>query len=77
MSKGKGSRLDVKLQERDFSRGVRGKFYRPNARLNLPVYLNADALAFVQKIARKKGLDISTVTNQLILTDKRLAELAR
>ena len=63
-------------KEYDFSKGKRGKFHRPNARLSLPVYLDADAFAFVQKIARKKGVDISSVASQLILTDKRLAEMA-
>jgi hypothetical protein len=63
-------------KEYDFSKGTRGKFYRPKARLSLPVYLDAAALAFVQRIARKKGKDISSVASQLILTDKRLAELA-
>ena len=62
-------------KEYDFFKGVRGKFYRPGARLNLPVYLDPEALAFVQRIARKKGMDISAVVNQLILTDKRLAEM--
>jgi hypothetical protein len=26
----------------DFSEGERGKFFRPNAELRLPIYLNAD-----------------------------------
>ena len=26
-------------EEYDFSKGERGKFYRPNARLHIPVYL--------------------------------------
>lgn len=68
--------VDQMKKEYDFSKGFRGKFYRPRARLNLPVYLDAEALVFVQRIARKKGMDISTVVNQLILTDKRLAEMA-
>jgi len=63
-------------KEIDFSNGIRGKFYRPRARLNLPVYLDAEALAWVQRIARKKGMDISAVVNRLILTDKRLADMA-
>ncbi|HEV2355238.1 MAG TPA: BrnT family toxin, partial [Puia sp.] len=67
---------DRMKKEYDFSNGERGKFHRPKARLSLPVYLDADAMAFVQKIARKRGKDISTVASQLILTDKRLAELA-
>ena len=28
--------------EYDFSKGERGKFYRPDAQLNLPVYLEPD-----------------------------------
>jgi hypothetical protein len=58
-------------KEYDFSRGVRGKFHRPGARLRLPVYLEERALARVQRIAGKKGTDISTVVNQMILNDRR------
>ena len=29
-------------KEYDFSKGERGKFYRPDAKLNLPVYLEPD-----------------------------------
>jgi hypothetical protein len=35
-------------KEYDFSKGVRGKFYRPNVRLNLPIYLDDDIADFVQ-----------------------------
>ncbi len=62
-------------REYDFSKGVRGKFYRPGLQLRLPVYLDQEAMAFVQRIARKKKTDISTVVNELILTDKQLAEV--
>lgn len=62
-------------KEYDFSKGVRGKFYRPDLTLSLPVYLDQEAMAFVQRIARKKKTDISTVVNKLILTDKHLAEV--
>lgn len=58
----------------DFSKAVRGKFYRHGAKLNLPVYLDEEALAFVQAIALKKRSDISAVVNELIHGDKRLAE---
>lgn len=33
-------------KEYDFSKGERGKFYRPGAQLNLPVYLEADLRKF-------------------------------
>jgi len=62
-------------KEYDFSKGVRGKFYRSGLKLDLPVYLDEEAMAFVQRIARKKKTDISAVVNELILSDKRLAEV--
>src|SRR5574337_1552919 len=51
-------------KEYDFSKGVRGKFYRPGLKLSLPVYLDQEAMTFVQRIARKKKTDISTVVNK-------------
>ena len=41
-------------KEYDFSKGVRGKFYRSDAKLRLPVYLEPDAAAFLRKIAEEK-----------------------
>ena len=37
--------------EIDFTGGKRGKFYRPNARLNLPVYLEAEVQAYLAALA--------------------------
>ena len=34
--------VDDMKKEYDFSKGVRGKFYRRDAQLNLPVYLEPD-----------------------------------
>jgi hypothetical protein len=58
----------------DFSKAVRGKFARRGAKLNLPIYLDEEALAFVERIALKKRTDISAVVNELIHGGKRLAE---
>ena len=41
--------------EYDFSKGERGKFYRPDAKLNLPIYLDDEVFAFIEDIASKKG----------------------
>lgn len=41
-------------EEYDFSKGERGKFFRNDIKLNLPVYLDDDVLEFVEKIAKKK-----------------------
>lgn len=61
-------------KEYDFSAGERGKFYKPDVKLNLPIYLEPEALAFVESIAEKKDLDLSTVVNDLIKADMQIAE---
>ena len=61
-------------KEYDFSKGERGKFYRQDAKLNIPIYLDEEVSAFVDKIASKKGMDRSTVVNQLIKGDMKIAE---
>ena len=61
-------------EEYDFSSGERGKFYRPDLKLNLPVYLDEEVLTFVQDIARKQKTDLSSVVNQLLRGDMQLAE---
>ena len=38
-------------QEYDFSRGERGKFFRENARLDLPVYPDEDMQRYLQEQA--------------------------
>ena len=61
-------------KEYDFTKGVRGKFYRPGAVLKLPVYLDSEVQAFVQQVAESKQSDIATVVNDLLRSDMRLAE---
>jgi hypothetical protein len=61
-------------KEYDFSKGVRGKFYRPDIKINLPVYLDSEVLDFVQRIAKKKKTDISSIVNNLIKNDIQLIE---
>jgi hypothetical protein len=61
-------------KEYDFSRGVRGKFYRSDARINLPIYLDPGNLDFVEKIAKKKNQEIAVIVNKLIKSDKELAK---
>ena len=61
-------------KEYDFSKGERGKFYRPGMKLNIPIYLEEDVSVFVEKIASKKGIDRSSVVNELLRGDIRLVE---
>lgn len=44
-------------EEFDFSRGIRGKFYRPDTTLNLPVYLDNEVRIYLHECARSKGID--------------------
>ena len=61
-------------KEYDFSKGEKGKFYRPDMKLNIPIYLDEEVSAFVDKIASKKRIDRSTVVNQLLRGDIKIAE---
>ncbi len=61
-------------KEYDFSKGERGKFYRPDIKLNIPVYLDEEVAGFIDRIAEKKGCDRSSVVNELLRQDMKLAE---
>ena len=61
-------------EEYDFSKGERGRFYRPDMKLNIPIYLDEEVSAFVDKIASKKRIDRSSVVNELLRGDIKIAE---
>jgi hypothetical protein len=62
-------------KEYNFSKGVRGKFYRSNVKINLPIYLDPENLDFVEKIAKKKNQDIAVIVNKLIKSDKEFVKV--
>lgn len=43
-------------------------------KLNIPIYLDEEVSAFVEKIAAKKGLDRSSVVNELLKGDMKISE---
>jgi hypothetical protein len=61
-------------KEYDFSKGERGKFYRPDMKLNIPIYLDEEVSTFVDQIASKKGLDRSSVVNDLLRGNIKIAK---
>jgi hypothetical protein len=61
-------------KEYDFSKGERGKFYRQNVRIHLPIYLDEQSLEFIEKIAKKKKADLTSVVNDIIKGDRELAK---
>jgi hypothetical protein len=60
--------------EIDFSGGTRGKFHRPNARINLPVYLDADVQAYLGALAARRGIPLSDLANDLLKKDIAILE---
>jgi cytidylate kinase len=58
----------------DFSKGVRGKFYREGAQLRLPIYLDAKLQKQLERLAQKNGKDVSELVNQLLQREVELIE---
>ncbi len=56
-------------KEYDFSKGERGKFYRPNVELNVPIYLEPDVAQFVRELAKAKNMAVETLVNDWLRQD--------
>jgi hypothetical protein len=52
--------------EIDFSKGVRGKFYRAGARMVLPVHLDADVANALTHSAEEEGVDVNAFVAKLL-----------
>ena len=50
-------------KEYDFSKGERGKFYRPGVELNIPVFLEPDVAKIVRERARRSDRSVGAVVN--------------
>lgn len=58
----------------DFSKGVRGKFYNPNAVFQLPVYLDEQVQGYLAAKAQAKGVELSALVNDLLKREIDLVE---
>ena len=61
----------------DFSKGVRGKFYRDGAVFRLPVYLDEKVQDYLVAKAEAKGVDLADLVNEMLKKDIELIEMAR
>jgi hypothetical protein len=61
-------------KEYDFSKAERGKFYRPNCKMNLPVYLDVDVAKHLSQVASEHNEDLSALVNRLLKRGIELAE---
>ena len=63
--------------EYDFSKGVRGKFYHPNAEFRFPVYLEPDVSDFMNKLAEEQDIDIQQLVNEWLRANIKLLQSVR
>lgn len=61
-------------KEYDFSKGERGKFYKPDAKFNLPVYLDDDVFNYLSERAKAKGIQVNDMVNDILKKDISLIE---
>ena len=55
----------------DFSRGERGKFFRADAELNPPVYLEPQVAEAVRERARRRNKTIGSLVNEVLCKNLR------
>ena len=59
-------------REYDFSKAERGRFYRRDARLILPIYLDANLQQQLEPFARSQGKGIGEVVNDILKNQVQL-----
>ncbi len=64
-------------KEYDFSKGVKGKFFKSNAKLNLPVYLDSEVQNYLRERAQSKGVELNQLVNELLRRDIDMIESVR
>jgi hypothetical protein len=64
-------------QEYDFSNAERGKFYRKDTNLNLPIYLDDEIQRYLQDCAKSKGVDVNQMVNEMLRQDIKLIEAVK
>lgn len=63
-------------KEYDFSNAERGKFFHPDEKLHIPVYLEPDIAEFLQQFADKKQVDLAAVVNGWLRKDMELIQFS-
>lgn len=58
----------------DFSKAERGKFFRPNTELRLPIYLDANIQTYLAERAAEKGVPLGEMVNALLQQEIQIIE---
>jgi len=64
-------------KEYDFSKGERGKFFRPGVELNIPVYLEPQVAKAVREHARKRNTNMGSLVNAWLRKNLRAERQGR
>jgi len=73
----KGRKGEAMKNEYDFSGAERGKFFRKDAALDVPVYLEAGVRDYLTARAKAKGIELNDLINALLKRDIELIEIAK
>jgi hypothetical protein len=60
--------------EYDFSKGERGKFFRSDAEMRLPIYLDPDVENYFSQRAAEKGIPLGEMVNDLLRREIQIIE---
>lgn len=60
--------------EYDFSKAERGKFFKANAELRLPIYLDTDVQRYLSERAADKGVPLGEMVNGLLKREIQIIE---
>jgi hypothetical protein len=60
--------------EYDFSKGERGKFFRPDVEMRMPIYLDEDVQRYLSERATQKGVPLSELVNGLLKQEIQIIE---
>jgi hypothetical protein len=60
--------------EYDFSKGERGKFFRPGGEVRLPIYLSPDVQRYLAERAAAKGVPLGDMVNALLKQEIEIIE---
>lgn len=61
-------------REYDFSKAVRGKFYREGAELQFPIHLDTKLQSQLERLAQRKGKELGEVVTQFVKKEMELLE---
>jgi predicted HicB family RNase H-like nuclease len=63
--------------EYDFSGGERGKFFRKEAVLQVPIYLDPQVREYLSARAKAEGIELNQLVNELLKRDIELIKAAK